>query len=1137
MNEKHQNGTLVFLVEQRQSVFLLRRLVKRRREEGKDSFAMKVFSTEELDREKESLDECCNQVRTARFVFLWLHGSTAYFRGFLAVESAARGVVRFFYSGIDGEVKEMIENCGLTEGEYQRIADYLTAGGEDNMEYMLDYLAFCLGQKREEPPEAVRLPESGIYSPSAWEKWRKQSQRSGTQTGALTVGILLHEASVTQEDTAQVDLLIRGIEEMGGLALPIYTRMEAGFSPGESTLERAMRQLWMEDGSTRVDVVLVTCGFSLSLLARTDGTSVFRELNVPVIQLPTMCLSREEWEESELGIDLMSQAICIYQPEMDGQLIGPVIASTQAVETEEGIQWKAVPLQEQVEAAVRLALNWGRLRNIPQEQKKIAILLHNMPPRRDMVGCAYGLDTPESLRRIVARLRREGIRTGWSEAEEKGLFRKAVTGLTNDNAMMSEDELCSRSAGTVNRERYDQWFAELPETLQNSMRRDWGDPPGQIMTARGQLLIPGIVRENVLIAVQPARSLPDRAEELCHSQEITCPHQYLAFYRWITEVFGAHAIIHLGTHGTLEWLPGKNCGLSEQCLPRQVQNGAVNIYPYSLDVVGEGMQARRRSAACIIDHLPPTSVEGELYEELRQLQETCDDCHQTLVKGGQISGELLENLWRQLTEEGIARELKIGWEVFEKDPKDGLARIHRWLDGIAHTKMKDGFHIFGEGAPEETESLIRALNGCFIPPGPGGCLSRRGEELLPTGRNFFAVDPTVVPDRAAWAAGQRMAEQLLDRYRTDEGCLPETLAIVVYSGDVMRTGGEDIAEILYLYGIRPVWQGNSRTVTGLEVIPGEELGRPRIDVILRISGLFRDTYPNLIERMEDAVNLAASLPESPERNFVKKHVLEDMKRWMDLGDSASLARAKASLRVFGCPPQNYGAGVDGLIHSGAWEDRSQLAEAYTAWSGHAYGRTARELREWEKEMFQQQLKRVQATVKNKASDDTDLLDDDDFYIYHGGLIRAISEAGGQAPRSYSVTADGTTERIESTQEEMNRVMRGRICSPRWKEAMMRHGFRGAQEMSGVMDMVFGWDATAQLAEDWMYDAIAERWVESPEIRAWMEEQNPWALQSICGRLLEAAQRRMWNVSEERRHRLTELYLYMEGMLEGETEHR
>ena len=496
---------------------------------------------------------------------------------------------------------------------------------------------------------------------------------------------------------------------------------------------------------------------------------------------------------------------------------------------------------------------------------------------------------------------------------------------------------------------------------------------------------------------------------------------------------------------------------------------------------------------------------------LSDMDERGRKCIERLAKLYEESTELDEIL------EIIISETGAGLESGKK-----LCRTLKFLAGEVIPRLKK--------ITEELEYFGRAVDGRFVLPGPSGAPTRGNACILPTGRNFYTVDPTSVPSRSAWNTGKLLAQQLLDAFEEEKGRLPESISIVVYSGETMKTYGDDIAEILYLYGVEPVWLGDTNRVLGLRAIPVAELGRPRIDVTLRISGLFRDTFPNLIERIEDAVNMVAALPESYQENYVRMHVEEEMKAYLEQGFQREQAFERAILRVFGCPPGNYGAGVDILVNSKKWNTVEDLGTAYLTWSSHGYSRNMHG--EKAEEIFRRRLKFCEATVKNISSEESDMLDSDDFYNYHGGLVSAVKTVSGSYPLSYSASsADAAHVKTRSIQKETARIMRTRICNPKWREGMMRHGFKGAQEFSSMVDILFGWDAAGNVAEDWMYETIARDYLLDDNMREWMEKVNPFAIHTISERLLEASQRGMWDAPQEVQESLREIFLSVDGDLE------
>ena len=436
-----------------------------------------------------------------------------------------------------------------------------------------------------------------------------------------------------------------------------------------------------------------------------------------------------------------------------------------------------------------------------------------------------------------------------------------------------------------------------------------------------------------------------------------------------------------------------------------------------------------------------------------------------------------------------------------------------------------------EKITDEIEHLADGLNGRFIAPGPSGCPTRGNAQILPTGRNFYTIDPGAMPSRAAWEVGITLADQLIERYTKDSGEFPESVTVLVYATEAMRNYGDDIAETFYLLGVRTVWLGETDRIIGVQAIPLEELGRPRIDVTLRITGLFRDAFPNLIERVEDAVNLVASLDERAEDNFIRKHVEEDIAELVEKGMNIELAYERSLLRVFGDAPGAYGAGVNWIVQSQKWSDTTDLGNAYTTWGSHAYSKKYHG--EKMPELFSIRMRKTSVAVKNESSREFDLLDGDDFYNYFGGMVAAITtHSGSQKPAYIPSTADVDHIETLTLHEEMSRVMRAKIDNPKWVEGLKKHGYRGASQISGMVDYAFGWDATTGVVDEWMYDSIAERYAFDEQTAFWMREVNPWALHNVAERLLEAHQRGMWNASDDKVGKLRDICLEMEAVMEN-----
>ena len=1208
------------------------------------------FNTADIDADQSCFKACVEAVDTADFIYLYVPGGLPYFKSYNAIQQHFMGrIPSFVYSGIDDENNEAQRTGALSPLIYSQLMPYHLMSGVENLKSFLKLVLFELGGIGDGPAELVVPLWQGIYGlPEGLTEDQYLDYLAQSKDRAV-IGVLFHRHNMLHENTRHIDALIEEITQAGALPLAVYSNIMP-MGDGDSGLRGALARYFMDADRSRIDTLIVTTGFSLSILsAPGDGSgiveqSIFEPLDVPVLQAMFTYMSYEQWQQSEAGLEASMLATNVFQPEFDGQIITVPIAYSEPVQTTFGAKYVVLPIADRVRRVVRLALNWARLRATPFAAKKVAIVLHNMPPRADMIGCAYGLDTPQSVFNVYRMLAANELVLEREFADGQEIIAEITAGVTNDGRFMSEPEMLARSTATVRREVYAPWFDGLPERVIEQISRDWGAPPGQFMVADEAILIPGIINGNLFIGLQPPRAFEEKAEESYHNTDIVCPWQYLAFYRYLEEVFAADCVIHMGTHGTIEWLPGKEAGLSEECYPDIAIGEMPHLYPYIIDIPGEGAQAKRRTDAVVVDHLIPSMTESGSYDQLAAIEEQITQYYQALTADPGKCAVIAEQLWPLVEAANLDSDLGLVAEGFFADVNTAIERLHLWISEIKTSKVKDGLHIFGQvpvgerysnllrllvnvangsvaslrealaaWLGEDLEALLadpghimadgrtaamlleqidaigsqvfavyvqsdfdieaalgvvrsvcepadsqplldclrfvaeqamprlnqttdellylqRGIEGRFVPPGPSGSPSRGNALILPTGRNFYMIDPSTIPSRSAWTVGQMLGDQLLDRYLDEQGAYPESVAIVVYAGETIKTTGDDIAEIMYLYGVRPVWLGDSNRLIDLEVIPLSELGRPRIDVTLRISGLFRDCFPNLIERIEDAVNLVAALDEPDDSNYVKKHVNQDFAAFIASGMQREQAFEYARYRVFSDPPGTYGAGVDTLIYSRQWESSDDLGQAYINWGAHAYGKKLHGTKLTE--VFVRRLEQTEVTVKNVSSVESDMLDSDDFFNYHGGLISAVKKERGSLPLSLATNAgDPKHVKTKSIHEETSRIMRSRINNPVWIEGLKEHGFRGAQEFSAMVDIVFGWDATSDVVDDWMYTSITNTYLLDEELQEWIRANNPWALLNISERLLEAAQRGMWDADEEMLDQIRQIYLSIEGDLE------
>ncbi|MGM9386115.1 cobaltochelatase subunit CobN [Streptomyces antibioticus] len=1095
---------------------------------------------------------------------------------------------------------------------------YLAHGGPANLEQLARFLS-----------DTVLLTGHGFEPPAPAPTWGPLERPARElPEGGPTIAVLYYRAHHMSGNTAFVHTLCDAIEAAGGRALPLYV---ASLRAPEPELIEQLRP------ADAIVTTVLAAGGTRPAEASAGGddeswdAGALTALDVPILQALCLTSSRSDWDAGDEGVSPLDAASQIAVPEFDGRLI-TVPFSFKEIDADGLPAYVADP--ERAARVAGIAVRHARLRHIPAADKRLALVLSAYPTKHSRIGNAVGLDTPASAVALLRRLREEGYDFGGADVpglasgDGDELIRALIEAGGHDQEWLTEEQL-ARNPVRIPAADYRRWFAGLPEELRTAVEQHWGPAPGEMFVDRsrnpeGDIVLAALRFENLLILIQPPRGFGENPIAIYHDPDLPPSHHYLAAYRWIAAPaadggFGADAMIHLGKHGNLEWLPGKNAGLSAACGPDAALGDLPLIYPFLVNDPGEGTQAKRRVHATLVDHLVPPMARADSYGDIARLEQLLDEYAQISAMDPAKLPAIRAQIWTLIQAARLDHDLGLDDRPDDDGFDDFLLHVDGWLCEVKDAQIRDGLHVLGsppagadrvnlvlailrarqiwggttalpglrealgldesaatrttadeaeakaralvermeelgwdpDSVPDEhgeqvaavlefaarevvprlaatTAELhhtLHALNGGFVPAGPSGSPLRGLVNVLPTGRNFYSVDPKAVPSRLAWETGQALADSLLERYRTDNGEWPTSVGLSLWGTSAMRTAGDDVAEALALLGVRPVWDDASRRVTGLEAVPHEELGRPRIDVTLRISGFFRDAFPHTIGLLDDAVRLAASLDEPAEVNHVRAHVQADL---AEHGDER-----RATTRIFGSRPGTYGAGLLQLIDSRDWRTDADLAEVYTVWGGYAYGREL-DGRPARDEM-ETAYKRIAVAAKNTDTREHDIADSDDYFQYHGGMVATVRALRGTAPEAY--IGDSTrpeTVRTRTLVEETSRVFRARVVNPKWIEAMRRHGYKGAFELAATVDYLFGYDATTGVVADWMYDKLTETYVLDPTNREFLQEANPWALHGIAERLLEAESRGMWAkpdpaVLEE----LRRVFLETEGDLEGD----
>jgi cobaltochelatase CobN len=1236
---------------------------------------------------------------TAQVIIVRLHGGRASFQDGLErlVHLADQhDLFLLCVSGTDELDPELTALSTADAPTVQELFAFLQLGGTHNYEHALRFLSDHLLTTGHGYDAPAPLPRVGFYHPDLPGTPTLAEVRARHWPEAPTIGLLFYRAHLLAGNTAFVDALVRAIERRGANVLPVFSVASKEEAGAGETLSPFL-QPFAEVGC---DALINTMSFAMGGV-NPDGPTMsgwaveqLAVLDAPVFQAITAQSSRLAWEGSGRGLGPLDTAMNVAIPEFDGRIVTvPISFKEERRAAGDGATpgTHYAPLADRVERVVGLALRHAALRRMPNAEKRVAFVLTNSTAKASRIGNAVGLDAPASLLRLMTRLRDEGYTVGDLPPDGDTLIHDLIARCSYDSELLTAEQLRDAVA-RVPAATYATWQAELAPQRRDEMARQWGQPPGMAYLHDNTLALAGLAFGNLFVALQPPRGYGMDPNLIYHLPDLPPPHHYHALYRWLRDEWGADAIVHVGKHGTLEWLPGKGLGLSASCYPDAFLGDLPLLYPFIINDPGEGTQAKRRTHAVVIDHMTPPMTTAGVYGQLAELQQLVDEYYQVekldpsklpilqgqiwdVVKGANLDSDLNAILNREkgdhlhewddtMTEEGTPVLLT---EMIGPEIAHLIEDIDGYLCELAGAQIRDGLHILGavpEGetliallyqlvrlanlavpalpatiaaaygldlatlqanpgarleladAPrrdtladaadtviltagealdaidtlgqrllratlaasdetalgaelralcpggdpaalgevarplrfvrdevlpnlrrntEEIDNVARALDGRYIPAGPSGAPTRGMAHVLPTGRNFYAADPRALPSQAAWEVGQQLADQLLRRHLADEGDYPESVGISIWGTSAMRTYGDDVAEVFALLGVRPRWQAENHRLIGIEVVPLADLDRPRIDVVCRISGFFRDAFPHLIALIDDAVRQVATLDEPIERNLVRKRYLAAREGHSAAGSSPAEAEERALRRIYGPKPGSYGAGILPLIDERNWSDMADFAAAYVNWGGYAYSAT--EFGTDARDDFRRALGGVAVAVKNQDNREHDIFDSDDYLQFHGGMIATIRSLTGKKPRAYfGDSADPARAQVRDLKEEALRVFRTRVVNPKWLDSITRHGYKGALELAATVDYLFGYDATADLLDDWMYADVARQYALDPAMQAFFRRSNPWALRDVTERLLEAASRGLWaDPDPDLLERLRATYLAVDGELEGRQE--
>ncbi|WP_437880594.1 cobaltochelatase subunit CobN [Pseudomonas sp. LRF_L74] len=1172
-----------------------------------------------------SVDFYVEQVlKHAKVILISVHGGVSYWRYGIErlVELSKAGATLILVPGDDQPDPELTNLGNVAAEDAERLWQYLRQGGVDNARQFFQCIANRYLERDYTWQAPHALPRVGLYHPdksnASLDDWR-----ADWQPDAPVAALLFYRTHVQAANTAFVDTFCQRLQAQGLNPLPI-----AVASLKEAAC-LAQVEDWLDEAGA--GAILNTTGFAQSNPEAPQERPFRRD--IPVLQALCALDSEEQWQGNAQGLGPRDLAMHIALPELDGRLITRPISF-------KGLAWRSERSQSDVvcyrphlpgmDFVAELARRWCELQRKPVMDKRVGLVLANYPTRDGRIGNGVGLDTPAAALNILRALEDQGYPVADLPNSGTALIQQLLGGVTNDLDNL-DLRPCAQSLAL---DDYQRFFESLPEANRQAVLERWGTPHNDPMFRSGRLMIAGLRFGLTFIGIQPARGYQVDAAAVYHDPDLVPPHGYLAFYFWLRHIYQADALIHVGKHGNLEWLPGKSVGLSERCWPTAILGALPNIYPFIVNDPGEGAQAKRRTQAVIIDHLMPPLTRAESYGPLRDLERLADEYYEAsqldLRRAAELRGEILQ----KVREASLDRELGL---QLNDDPESWLPQLDAYLCDLKESQIRDGLHVFGESPtgqlrrdtllallriprgdgqggnasllralardleldfdpldcemaaawsgprPEvlaslsdepwrsagdtrerlellglslidaadcksgaasevvlhslrnhiaplldacgsaEMHGLLAALDGRFVPSGPSGAPSRGRLDVLPTGRNFFSVDVRNLPTPTAWRLGVQAADRLLERHLQDEGDHLRRLGLSVWGTATMRTGGDDIAQAMALLGVRPVWQAGSQRVERFEVLQLEQLGRPRVDVTLRVSGFFRDAFANLIRLFDDAVQAVIDLDEPEDMNPLSARVWQESLTLQDNGMTEQEARRQAGWRIFGSKPGAYGAGVQNAIEERLWESRADLAEVYLNWGGYAYGQGVEGAPA--RAQFAERLQHLQAVLHNQDNREHDILDSNDYYQFQGGMLAAVETLrGGKVASYHGDNSQPDTPRIRTLKQELARVVRARAANPKWIEGMKRHGYKGAFELAATIDYLFAFDATSELVDDHQYALLTDAYLLDKDTRDFIQRHNPGALQDIIERLLEAQQRGLWQEPGEYQEALENLLI-------------
>jgi cobaltochelatase CobN len=1161
------------------------------------------------------IDDCASK---SKIVIARILGGTGYWKYGVeqyAARLGAAGVMFIALPGDDKPDEELWRLSTCERADWEALWAYMVEGGPENSNNFLLFAQAMLNDA-ERPDPAKPLLKAGLYWPGVGMA-DMGALRAAWTDGAPVVPITFYRALVQGAGLHPINRLIKALLRRGLNPMPIFV------ASLKDPLSVATLEGLFNDAPP--DVILNCTSFAVG--SPDQGAQNAGNLNplvmpaarrAPVFQVVLSGSSEAAWEEGLNGLSARDIAMNVALPEVDGRVLTRAISFKGEAFFDEATECPIGSYRargDRVEYVAELAKNWAALRDVKQNAKKVSLILANYPNKDGRLANGVGLDTPQATVDMLQMLTNEGLHTRDLPTTSDDLMSIITSGPTN----WLTDRTTRTGGQRMTLADYLVHYKALPLAVRDQIEDRWGAPETDPFYGADGFALSIFEFGNVCVGVQPARGYNIDPKDTYHAPDLVPPHNYLAFYFWLRHAYHSHALVHMGKHGNLEWLPGKAIALSDECWPEVVIGATPNAYPFIVNDPGEGTQAKRRVSAVIVDHLTPPLTRAETYGPLKDLEALVDEYYEAAG----VDPRRLDHLRREILALTSATGMDVDAGMAGNDQDGDLAKLDEYLCELKEAQIRDGLHIFGtsptgrlerdlsialarvprgdgkgenaslqralavdlklgfdpldcpmgevyqgvkpkvlqslsddswrtngdtierleelainllDGSPvgdwpnalkvldgiretirpivascgdAERTGLMDVLNGKFIPPAPSGAPTRGRLDVLPTGRNFFSVDSRAVPTPTAWALGWKSANLLIEKHLQDHGDWPRAMLLTAWGTANMRTGGDDIAQCLALMGVKPQWDSANRRVVGFEIIPVSVLDRPRVDVTLRVSGFFRDAFPQQMALVDSAARAVMAMDEPD-----------------DLNPAAAKFRAEGdgdgAYRVFGSKPGAYGAGLQAMIDEKLWANKADLADSYLEWGSYAYGKDADGLKA--RGALETRLSQVEAVVQNQDNREHDILDSDDYYQFEGGAAAAVSTLQGRDRPIYH-NDHSRPERpvIRTLDEEIGRVMRSRVVNPKWIDGVKRHGYKGAFEMAATLDYLFAFAATTGAVKNHHFDMAEAAFIEDDDTREFIKRHNPAALREMAERLQEAIDRGMWKPkSNSARARIEEL---------------